>query len=55
MERMPLPGEIPAPKLPDLDEHLYVIHYSQERAEDCTAASPEVSAIVIQHVLTGSQ
>src|SRR5262249_26946100 len=36
-------------------DDLYVIHYSQQRAEDCTAATPGVLAIVTQHVVTGHQ
>jgi hypothetical protein len=51
----PQPGEIPAPPLPEPDDDLYVIHCTQERAEDCTAATPAVSAIVVQHILTGDQ
>jgi hypothetical protein len=57
MERrpQPQPGEDPAPPLPALDDNLYVIHYSQERAENCIASTPTVSAIIVQHVLTNRQ
>jgi hypothetical protein len=55
MERMPPPGGIPAPPLPEPGDDLYVVHYSQERAEDCADATPGVSAIVVQHLLTGRQ
>jgi hypothetical protein len=52
---MPQPGEIPAPPLPEPDDDLYIVHYSQERAEHCTDSTPGVLAIVVQHVLTGQQ
>jgi hypothetical protein len=55
MESRPHPGEIPAPPIPEPHDDLYVIHYSQQRAEDCTAATPSVSAIIVQHVLSGEQ
>jgi hypothetical protein len=45
----------PLPPLPALDSHLYAIHYSQELQANCAAHTPPVSAISVQHVLTGQQ
>jgi hypothetical protein len=55
MERRPQPGEIPAPPLPEPDDGLHVIHYSKERAEECTVETPALSALVVEHFLTGRQ
>ncbi|MFO0957427.1 MAG: hypothetical protein U0800_08155 [Isosphaeraceae bacterium] len=55
MESRPRPGEIPAPPLPEPGADLYVIHYSQRLALECTDGTPSVSAIVVQHFLTGQQ
>src|SRR5262249_2520062 len=46
---------LPLPELPPLNNNLFVIHYSQARADDCPSGSPPVSAIVMQNAFTGDQ
>jgi hypothetical protein len=43
------------PFLPELDTHLHAIHYSQELQEKSTSQTPPVSAIIVEHVLSGQQ
>jgi len=49
------PTADPLPSLPVLDSRLYAIHYSQELQANSAAQTPPVSAIIVQHVLTGQQ
>src|SRR5262249_1310064 len=43
------------PPLPPVDENLFAVHYSCELLANCPAQTPPVSAIVVEHVLTGHQ
>lgn len=41
--------------LPEVTEHLHVVHYATGTRAGASAPTPPVTAIVVQHVLTGAQ
>jgi hypothetical protein len=43
------------PPLPAVNDDLHVIHYSSDLLANCPVQTPPVSAIVVQHFLTGAQ
>jgi hypothetical protein len=44
-----------APPMPVVDDNLHVIHYSQELHENVAFGTPQVAAVVVQHIKTGQQ